>query len=79
LLNSSKPAIAEAIELADPDVVKGRLRRLKRASDLSYKTKILQDYAPNMQLEPFKVELWEDVKKIEAREAEYAILDMHKK
>lgn len=65
--------------MADPDVVKGRMRRLKRASDLSFKGKELQDYAPGMQLEPFKSELWEDVKKIEAREAEYALLDLHKK
>lgn len=55
------------------------MRRLKRASDLSFKGKELQDYAPGMQLEPFKSELWEDVKKIEAREAEYALLDLHKK
>jgi len=79
LLNSSKPAIAEALELADPDYVKGRFRRLKRASDLSYKTKILQDYAPDIPLEPFKFELWDDVKKIEARNEEYELLDMYKK
>jgi len=67
------------LDLADADVVKGRLRRLKRASDLSYKSKVLTDYAPNMKLEPFKEELWEDVKKIQKREEEYELLDMHKK
>jgi len=65
--------------LADPDVVKGRIRRLKLASDLTFKGKELQDYAPNLQLDPFKSELWDDVKKIEARDAEYGILDLYKK
>jgi ubiquinol-cytochrome c reductase subunit 7 len=79
LLNSSKPAIAEALELADPEVIKGRLRRLKRASDLTYKAKSLGDYAPNAKLDPFKIELWDDVKKIEARNDEYDIVNLHKK
>lgn len=79
ILNSSKPSIAEALELADPEVIKGRLRRLKRASDLSFKAKILQDYAPNMKLDPFKVELWEDVKKVEAKNEEFELLNLHKK
>jgi ubiquinol-cytochrome c reductase subunit 7 len=79
LLNSSKPSIAEALELADPDVIKGRLRRLKRASDLSFKGKSLGDYAPNALLDPFKDELWEDVKKVEARDEEYDIVNLHKK
>lgn len=79
LLNSSRPEVAEALDLADPDVMQGRLRRLKRASDLTYKGKELQDYAPDMKLTPFKTELWEDVQKIKAREEEYALLDLHKK
>jgi ubiquinol-cytochrome c reductase subunit 7 len=79
LLNSSKPSIAEALELADPDVIKGRLRRLKRASDLTYKAKSLGDYAPNAILDPFKEELWEDVMKVEARNEEYEIVNLHKK
>ena len=76
---SAQPAVAEAMELADDHVVKGRLRRLKRASDLVYKGKLYTDYADEATLEPFKLELWEDVKKIEAREEEYALLDLHKK
>ena len=56
----------------------GRMRRLKRASDLSYKTKELPDYAPNMKLEPFAYELWEDVEKIKKRDEEALLLDMHK-
>jgi ubiquinol-cytochrome c reductase subunit 7 len=78
LLNSSKPEIAEALELADPDYVKGRMRRLKRASDLSFKGKNLGDYSSEA-LEPFKFELLDDIKKIEARDAEYAQLDLYKK
>jgi len=69
----------EALELADPEVKKGRLRRLKRASDLCYKQKILQDYAPDMKLEPFKEEIYPDVLKIQKRDAEIALLDLHKK
>lgn len=79
MIISARPAVAEAMELADPDVMKGRLRRLKRASDLSYKGKVYTDYADASTLEPFKLELWDDVKKIEAREEEYALLDLHKK
>lgn len=67
------------MDLADPDVMKGRLRRLKRASDLTYKGKLLTDYKDTSGLEPFKLELWDDIQKIQAREEEYAILDMHKK
>lgn len=78
LLNSSQPEVEEALSLADPDIVKGRMRRLKRASDLSFKAKRLQDYAPNMQLDPFKFELKEDIEKIQARNEEQMLLDMHK-
>lgn len=79
LLNSSHPEVAEAIELADSDVLTGRLRRLKRATDLSFKGKNLGDYAPNAPLYPFKFELWNDVQKIKARNEEYAVLDLYKK
>ena len=79
MIISARPAVAEAMELADPDVMKGRLRRLKRASDLTYKGKVYTDYADPAGLEPFKFELWQDVQKIEAREEEYALLDLHKK
>jgi ubiquinol-cytochrome c reductase subunit 7 len=67
LLISETPATKEALELADPDVVKGRMRRLKRASDLSYKAKM------------FKMELSHDIQKIKARDEEYALLDLYKK
>ena len=78
LLNNSDPTIAEALELADPEVQIGRQRRLKRASDLSVKQKLLQDYAPNMKLEPLKEELWDDIQKIKARDEEFKLLNGHK-
>ena len=67
------------MELADPDVLKGRMRRLKRASDLSYKGKVLTDYKDAASLEPFKFELWDDIQKLQARDDEYAVMDLHKK
>ena len=76
---SETPAMKEALELADPEVVKGRMRRLKRASDLCYKQKILQDYAPDMKLEPFKEELYPDLVKLRKRNDEIALLNLHKK
>ena len=79
LFISETPYAQEALQLADPDVVKGRMRRLKRASDLCFKAKNLQDYAPNTKFEPFKMELYPDILKIQAREEEYALLDLHKK
>ena len=79
LILNTRPAVAEAMELADPDVIKGRMRRLKRASDLTYKGKVFTDYKDAATLEPFKMELWDDIQKIEAREEEYAVLDLHKK
>jgi len=72
------PATAEALALADPEITIGRQRRLKRASDLSFKTKTLQDYAPNMKLDPFKKEIYHDIQKIKARDAEIAQLNYHK-
>ena len=79
LIISDMPATKEALELADPDIIKGRMRRLKRASDLSYKGKILQDYEPNMQLDPWKFELYDDIEKIKARDEEIQLLNLHKK
>jgi len=76
---SDYSATKEALELADKEVVQGRLRRLKRASDLCYKGKILQDYAPNMPLDAFKREIRDDIIKIKARNEETAILELHKK
>ena len=69
----------EALDLADPDTLTGRTRRLKRAIDLSYKRKSLQDYAPNMNLELFKQEIVPDIEKIRARDQEYAQLNAHNK
>eukprot|EP00566_Odontella_aurita_P025235 CAMPEP_0113550816 /NCGR_PEP_ID=MMETSP0015_2-20120614/14187_1 /TAXON_ID=2838 /ORGANISM="Odontella" /LENGTH=114 /DNA_ID=CAMNT_0000451655 /DNA_START=41 /DNA_END=385 /DNA_ORIENTATION=+ /assembly_acc=CAM_ASM_000160 len=79
VLNDSEKEVAEALELADPDVRIGRNRRIKRALDLSQKRKNLQDYAPNTQPDPFKVEIYGDVEKIKAREQEYALLNLHNK
>ena len=80
LLNSSKPAIKEALELADPEVAHGRFRRLKRASDLCVKQKRYIDYPEPRPLEEvFKEELLKDVDKIQARNEEIALLNLHKK
>lgn len=70
--------MGEALQLADPDVLKGRMRRLKRASDLSFKAKELPDYVPDMKLVPFEFEIWDDVQKIKKRDEEELLLNMHK-
>lgn len=69
----------EALSLAEPDIITGRTRRMRRAVDLSFKRKNLQDYAPDMKLEPFKEEIYEDLSKIRQRNAEFAVLNAHKK
>ncbi len=74
-----EPSVVEAVKLADLDVQHGRIRRLKRASDLCFKAKTLHDYAPNMILEPFKEEIYEDILKIRQRDQEYDALNYHKK
>lgn len=80
LLNSSKPAIAEALELADPEVLHGRMRRLKRASDLCVKQKRYIDYAEPRPLEEvFQEDLLKDVDKLQARNDEMELLNLHKK
>ena len=77
---SEYPATQEALALADPAVVQGRMRRLKRASDLCYKGKVYTDYAPsNTKFDPFRFEIMEDIEKIKARDAEMHILELHKK
>lgn len=73
-----EPDVVETLKLADPEVLHGRMRRLKRASDLSVKTKVLQDYAPNMALEPFKEEFYDDLLKLRKRDEEFAALNFHK-
>jgi hypothetical protein len=79
ILSRDEPEVNEALELAHPDVVEGRYRRLKRASDLAFKQKILYDYAPDIQLDPFKEEITSDVQKILSRDIEYDLLNNHKK
>ena len=79
LLIEENREVKEALELADADVLTGRTRRLKRAIDLNYKRKSLQDYAPNMDLELFKKEIYPDIEKIRARDNEYAQLNAHNK
>eukprot|EP01083_Nonionella_stella_P045857 122908_1 len=79
LLNEEENDIKEALSLAAPDVTTGRTRRLKRAIDLSYKRKSLQDYAPEMDLELFKSEIGDDIAKIKTRNQEFAQLNVHNK
>mmetsp|Transcript_3735 Transcript_3735/g.4580 ORF Transcript_3735/g.4580 Transcript_3735/m.4580 type:complete len:115 (-) Transcript_3735:247-591(-) len=79
IVNENEKAVSEALSLADPDVVEGRTRRLKRAIDLSFKRKNFMDYAPDVDQETFKLEFYEDVEKIKAREEEYAMLNAHNK
>lgn len=67
------------MELADPDVITGRTRRVKRAIDLNFKRKNFMDYAPDVNQETFKVEIYDDVEKIKARDQEYALLNAHNK
>jgi len=79
IMSRDEPEVNEALELASPDVVEGRYRRLKRASDLAFKQKELQDYAPDMILEPLKLEISADVEKILNRDLEFDLLNNHKK
>ena len=79
IMSRDEPEMNEALELSHPDVVEGRHRRLKRASDLAYKQKNLQDYAPDMTLEPFKFECKEEVNRILNRDSEYDMLNNHKR
>ena len=71
--------VAEALKLADPDVIQGRSRRVLRAFDLDVKKKNFLDYAPGVDQETFKVEIYDDILKIREREAEFALLNMYKK
>ena len=77
-MSRDEPEVNEALELAHPDVAEGRYRRLKRASDLAFKQKNLGDYAPDMVLEPFKFEFTPDVVKIQERDIEFDLLNVHK-
>jgi len=79
LMSRDEPEVNEALQLAHPDIVEGRYRRLKRASDLAFKQKNLQDYAPDMVLDPLKSELRTDVDKILQRDVEFDLLNNYKK
>lgn len=79
LLYEESAEVAEAIELADPAVVQARNRRHLRAFDLDVKKKNFTDYAPAVDQETFKVEIYDDIVKIRQRNAEYAMLNMYKK
>eukprot|EP00558_Chaetoceros_sp_UNC1202_P004442 CAMPEP_0197232384 /NCGR_PEP_ID=MMETSP1429-20130617/534_1 /TAXON_ID=49237 /ORGANISM="Chaetoceros sp., Strain UNC1202" /LENGTH=114 /DNA_ID=CAMNT_0042690381 /DNA_START=27 /DNA_END=371 /DNA_ORIENTATION=+ len=79
IINEDEKEVAEALTLADPDTVLGRSRRLKRAIDLNFKRKNFVDYAPDVEQDTFQFEVYEDVKKIKARDQEYAFLNAHNK
>jgi hypothetical protein len=46
---------------------------------LDVKKKNFTDYAPAVDQETFKVEIYDDIVKIRQRNAEYAMLNMYKK
>lgn len=79
ILNDDDGDVKEALSLADSEILTGRNRRIKRAIDLSFKRKNMMDYAPDMEQDTFKKELYEDVEKIRARDQEYALLNTHNK
>jgi len=67
------------LKYADPDTVTARNRRILRAIDLNFKRKNLQDYAPDMVLEPFKKDFYPTIEKISERDEEYALANVHNK
>ena len=75
LLIEEAKEVQEALELASPETQTARTRRIKRAIDLSYKKKSMNDYAPGQDQETFKEEIYADIKKIRSREQEYAQLN----
>lgn len=79
LLIDQDNEVAEALKLADPGVVQGRSRRVLRAFDLDLKKKNFVDYAPDVDQETFKVEIYDDILNIREREAEFVLLNLHKK
>jgi hypothetical protein len=79
LLNEDEPDIKEALALSDSDVVTGRTRRLKRAFDLGVKQKNFLDYAPDVDQETFKSEIYDLARQIRVRDHEFALLNQHKK
>lgn len=80
ILNEAQPAFQEALEYAPKEVVEGRTRRLKRAIDLSYKRKSLLDYVPEESIEdPFQEDIIPIMEKINKRNQEYVMYNMHNK
>ena len=68
-----KSAVKEAISLAPQEIYVGRNRRIKRALDLSYKKKNLQDYAPGLKLDPNSNQLRPEIDKILKRDEEVSL------
>ena len=79
LINEEDRDFKEALSLASPEVQTARTRRLKRALDLNLKQKNFLDYCPDVEQDTFKFEIYEDFKKIRARNQEYALLNQYKK
>jgi hypothetical protein len=63
----------EAMSFVDPDVTVGRSRRIRRAIDLDVKHKNFDDYAPHVDQETFKFEIWDYADRINAREFEKSV------
>lgn len=78
-MNEDEAPIKEALSFADPEVVAGRTRRVKRAIDLSFKRKNMLDYAADVDQKTFATEVYDDVLKIQKRDQEYALLNVHNK
>jgi Ubiquinol-cytochrome C reductase complex 14kD subunit len=64
----------EALSFVHPDVRVGRMRRTRRAIDLDFKHKNFDDYAPNVDQETFKFEIFDYMNRIRAREYEKSVL-----
>jgi ubiquinol-cytochrome c reductase subunit 7 len=78
LLNEDENDIGEALSLATADLKTARTRRIKRALDLNIKQKNFLDYAPDVNQDTFKSEIYDDILKIRARDQEIALLNAHK-
>jgi len=80
LLNEAQPSLQEAFQYAPKETVEARTRRLKRAIDLSFKRKSLLDYVPESSVEdPFKADIIPIMEKINKRDQEYVMYNMHNK
>jgi ubiquinol-cytochrome c reductase subunit 7 len=79
-MNDELRDTAEALDLADRDYILGRMRRLKRASDLTFKGKEFTDYAPTPAFEyVWKQEMRLDMYKIAKKNEEFAALNAYRK